>query len=78
VGFALWAGMADQSLEDRVSALEAQLGNKTLEQHFREQAELIDRRIEDVEARLEAKLKPIKADLVIIKHAVGVILTRLT
>jgi hypothetical protein len=36
--------MAEKTLEQRVSALEAQLSNKTLEQHFREQAELIDRR----------------------------------
>ena len=36
--------MANKSLEERVGALEAQLGNKTLEQHFRDQAELIDRR----------------------------------
>ena len=31
-----------------------------------------------VDARIEAKVKPIKADLAIIKHAVGVLLTRLT
>ena len=39
--------MAEKRLEARISALEAQLGNKTLEQHFREQAELIDRRFAD-------------------------------
>jgi hypothetical protein len=42
--FALSPCMSEKSLEERVSAIEAQLGNKTLEQHFREQAELIDRR----------------------------------
>ncbi len=36
--------MTEKSLEERVTALEAQLGDKTLEQHFRGQAELIDRR----------------------------------
>jgi hypothetical protein len=36
--------MSEKSFEERVSAIEAQLGNKTLEQHFREQAELLDRR----------------------------------
>ena len=35
--------MAKESLEERVSAIEAQLGDKTLQEHFREQAELIDR-----------------------------------
>jgi hypothetical protein len=35
--------MAKKSVEERVSAIEAQLGNKTLQDHFREQAELIDR-----------------------------------
>lgn len=36
--------MAEKSLEERVSAIEAQLAGKTLEEHFSEQAELIDRR----------------------------------
>lgn len=108
--------MAEKTIEERLSALEAQLENKTIEQHFREQAELIDRlfvyRFEGldkklepkldarlsslenrldaklaalgeslesrVDVRIEAKVKPIKADLAIIKHAVGVLLTRLT
>ena len=35
--------MAKKSLEERVSAIEAQLGDKTLQEHFRNQAELIDR-----------------------------------
>ena len=30
-------------MEDRVTAIEAQLAGKTLQEHFREQAELIDR-----------------------------------
>jgi DNA anti-recombination protein RmuC len=47
--------MAKKSLEERVGALEAQLGNKTLEQHFREQAELIDRRFAE-SFREEAEL----------------------
>jgi uncharacterized protein YukE len=40
---ALRCRMAKKSLEERVSAIEAQLGGKTLQEHFREQAELIDR-----------------------------------
>ena len=50
--------MAEKSLED-----------KTVDEHLREQAELIDR-------LLEAKLRPLRHDVAIIKHAVGVILTR--
>lgn len=38
------AGMPATSLEARVAAIEAQLAGKTLETHFREQAELFDRR----------------------------------
>jgi polyhydroxyalkanoate synthesis regulator phasin len=34
--------MAAKSLSDRVAALEAKVGSKTLEEQFREQAELID------------------------------------
>ena len=40
---ALRCRMAKKSLEERVSAIEAQLGDKTLHEHFREQAELVDR-----------------------------------
>ena len=100
--------MADKTVEERLTALEVQLGKKTLEEHFRGQAELIDRRFSDsfrenaelIDRRfadsfreqaelidrlfayrfeaLDAKLKPIRADLAIIKHAVGVLLTRVT
>jgi hypothetical protein len=35
--------MAGESLRDRVAALEVKVGSKTLEEQFREQAELIDR-----------------------------------
>jgi hypothetical protein len=47
--------MPKKSLEDRVSAIEAQLAGKTLGQHFREQAELIDRRL-DESLRTQAEL----------------------
>jgi len=50
--------MAEKSLEERVSALEA--------------------RLEEFDKRWDAKLKPIRTDLTAIKHAVGVVLTRLT
>jgi len=48
---------------------EKSLEDKTIDAHLREQAELIDR-------LLEAKLRSLRQDVAIIKHAVGVILTR--
>ena len=39
-------GMAGKSLADRVAALEAKVGGKSIEAQFREQAELIDRRFD--------------------------------
>jgi len=64
----------DASVVGRVAALEAQLANKTLEQHFREQTELIDRlfayRFGEFERKqdekLDAKLRPINETLQII------------
>jgi hypothetical protein len=56
--------MAEKSLEEPVSAIEAQVGGKTIEQHFREQAELIDRlfvyRFEEFEreARIDVPVQP--------------------
>jgi capsule polysaccharide export protein KpsE/RkpR len=47
--------MAEKSLKERVSEIEIQLAGKTLEQHFREQAELIDRRF-DGSFRAQAEL----------------------
>jgi hypothetical protein len=47
--------MARSSLAARVTALEEQMGNKTMEEHFREQAELIDRRL-DESFRFQAEL----------------------
>jgi hypothetical protein len=35
-------GMAGKSLTDRVASLEAKVGSKTIQEQFREQAELID------------------------------------
>jgi hypothetical protein len=47
--------MAERTLEERVAALEKQMGGKTLQEHFREQAELIDRRFDEFEKRQDAK-----------------------
>jgi hypothetical protein len=57
--------MAEKSLKRRVAAVEAQLGEKTLERWF-----------EEVEKKLDAQLEPIKRDLTTIRHAVNVILAR--
>ena len=48
--------MAEKTIEGRLSALEAQLENKTIGQHFREQAELIDRLFEGLDKTLDTKL----------------------
>ena len=51
--------MADRTLALRVAALERQTEGKTLQQHFREQAELIDQlfvyRFEEFEKQQDAK-----------------------
>ena len=73
-------------MEDRVSAIEAQLAGKSLEEHFREQAELIDQRFAEqdkkwdakLEAKFESKLAPIRNDLAAVREAVKTVLTRLT
>jgi CHASE3 domain sensor protein len=77
--------MAEKSLEERVAALEAQMLGNNLQEHFRDQAELIDRmfayRFEEFDKKwddkLEAKLEPIRSDLGIIKDVLKAILTRL-
>ena len=60
--------MAGKSLADRVAALEAKVGGKTIEEQFREQAELIDKlfiyRFDEMDkrwdARLDAKLRKLE------------------
>ena len=52
--------MAEKTLADRVAALEAKVGSKTIDEQFREQAELIDRlftyRFEEFDKTWDAKL----------------------
>ena len=52
--------MTEKTLADRVAALEAKVGSKTIDQQFREQAELIDRlftyRFEEFDKKWDAKL----------------------
>lgn len=43
--------MTEKTLDQRVAILEASMGGKTLEEHFREHAELIDRRFTLVDLR---------------------------
>ena len=47
--------MTNRSLDERVTIIEASMGGKTLAEHFREHAELIDRRFAEVHARLAAQ-----------------------
>jgi hypothetical protein len=74
--------MAKKSLEDRVSAIEAQLAGKTLEEHFREQAELIDRlfayRFDELDRRwgprfgaVEGRLSTLETDVSTLKADVS-------
>ena len=51
------SGMANRSSDERVASLESSMGGKTLEEHFREHAELIDRRFGEVHARFAAQDK---------------------
>jgi hypothetical protein len=81
--------MAKKSLEERVAALEAKVGDKSIEERFREQAELIDRLFAyrfaeldrnwdaKLESKFDEKLAPIQTDLAAVKDAVQLILTRL-
>ena len=39
--------MADKSVEERLRALEVQLAGNTLQEHFRDQAELIHQRLDE-------------------------------
>ena len=81
--------MAEKSLEARVAAIEAQLAGKMLQEHFREQAELIDRlfvyRFAEFEkkfnGKLDDKLDSLESRLDVklgsIQDAVRIVLTRL-
>ena len=68
-------------------ALETKVGSKTIDEQFREQAELIDRlfvyRFEEsdrkweakLETKFEEKLAPIKSDIAVLKTDVAVLKT---
>ncbi len=62
-GIALRTGMIDKPLADRVQALEDKVGDRTIQDQFREQ--------------LEAKLSPMRAELAAVRDGIRTILTRL-
>lgn len=82
--------MARKSLEERVTAIEAQLAGKSLEEHFREQAELIDERFAIRDAKWDSRFRTIerdistlkvdvsalKKDMVIVREGMAVLLKR--
>lgn len=82
--------MAKKSLEERVSAIEAQLAGKSLEEHFREQAELIDERFAVRDAKWDSRFRTmerdistlkldvnaLKNDMVIVREGVAILLKR--
>lgn len=66
--------MEAKSLEDRVAALEAKVGSKSLQEQFREQAELIDERFLLVDRRLDgiaADIRGLRSDVNGLKSDVG-------
>jgi hypothetical protein len=65
--------MANRSLEVRVAAIEAQLAGKTLDEHFREQAELIDKRFAVRDAKWDARFRNIERDIKTLQSDVGIL-----
>ena len=65
--------MPKRSLEDRLSFVEAQLAGKTLQEHFREQAELIDKRFAVRDAKWDARFRNIERDIAILQSDVRVL-----
>jgi hypothetical protein len=59
--------MAKESLEERVAVIEAQLAGKTLEEHFREQAEMIDERFAVLDAKWDARFQVMERDITTLK-----------
>jgi hypothetical protein len=83
--------MARSSLAARVAALEEQMGNKTMEEHFREQAELIDRRLDESfrsqaelidrlflarDQKWDVRFGRIEKDMRIVREGIGILLKR--
>ena len=69
--FALGLFMAKKSLEERVTAIEVQLAGKTLQEHFREQAELIDQRFAEQNQKWETRFGRLERDVGVLQTDVG-------
>ena len=78
--------MPGPSLEERVSVLERYFVRKSLEEHFRAQAEMLDERFAAVDARfaqneerlarMEARLDTIMRELATVRNGLEVLLSR--
>ena len=67
--------MAEKSVVQRVSAIEAQLAGKTLEEHFREQAELIDQRFTEQDQKWDERFERLERDVSALKTDVSALKT---
>src|SRR5215216_6784065 len=79
--FAPGGCMAEKSLAERVAALEAKVGDKSIQEQFREQAEMLDERFFAVHQRLdgiEADVRIVKADVRRLKADVSGLKTDVT
>jgi hypothetical protein len=71
--------MAEKSLADRVAALEVKVGNKTLQEQFREQGEMLDERFLAVHHRLNGIATDVtflKRELIIVREGISILLKR--
>jgi hypothetical protein len=71
--------MAEKSLADRVAALEAKVGNKTLQEQFREQGEMLDERFLLVHQRLDGIATDVtflKREMIIVREGISILLKR--
>ena len=76
-----------QSLEDRVAALEGKVGSKSIQEQFREQAEMLDERFLLVNQRLDGiatdvstlkvDVNTLKKEMTVVREGVAIILTKL-
>ena len=72
--------MADRTVEQRIDDIERMMADKTLHEHFREQAELIDRRLAAQDMRFEAidqRFSRVEKALIALRRDAGLILAKL-
>ena len=76
---ALVGRMTAKALADRVAALEAKVGSKTIAEEFREQAELIDKlfiyRFDENDKRWNARFRGLERDVGVLKTDVSALKT---